>query len=318
MRATKPEPSPRSPGAPIGIQRDQNRGGEREILFASRESPVGTPRAMRRPVTDPLSPEHPYLPYTCREGFAVLCVCEGNATAVVDRVSLPLGKGDLLIVNPFEVCGILLPSPTSPFSLLTVTWHPHRIFPQEREENGFFSTLRDVTFQNHIPADHPANQPLRACIQRMEALQKSADFGDTVSIFAELTHFYALAITLLPSRKKAIEGNVNLAFMSRVGDYLEEHLDEDISTAELAKHFQYSAEHFCRLFKKCFGQTFKDYLNIYRIRKAREFIDAGDFDTLAEISTKCGFNNQNHFSRMFKKYIGILPSEYSRKKKQET
>jgi two-component system response regulator YesN len=73
---------------------------------------------------------------------------------------------------------------------------------------------------------------------------------------------------------------------------------------------------FCRLFKKCFNQTFKEYLNAFRVQKAKAFIDLGSSATLAAVSSKFGFTNQNHFSRMFKKHIGVLPSEYMNQKKE--
>ena len=98
--------------------------------------------------------------------------------------------------------------------------------------------------------------------------------------------------------------------MTKVSDYVESNLDQDISTSQIALACQYSTEHFCRLFKKCFGTTFKDYLNIYRIQRAKNHIDCKKFTTLAEVSSRYGFNNQNHFSHMFKKYVGMLPSEY--------
>jgi AraC-like DNA-binding protein len=49
-----------------------------------------------------------------------------------------------------------------------------------------------------------------------------------------------------------------------------------------------------------------------------EFIEHGEFATIAEVSTRFGFNNQNHFGHMFKKYVGILPSEYISRQKSGT
>ena len=97
---------------------------------------------------------------------------------------------------------------------------------------------------------------------------------------------------------------------------IDKNLEEPISTADIAAYCQYSTEHFCRLFKKCFNQTFKEYLNAFRVQKAKAFIDLGNSATLAAVSSKFGFTNQNHFSRMFKKHIGVLPSEYMNQKKE--
>jgi AraC-like DNA-binding protein len=106
--------------------------------------------------------------------------------------------------------------------------------------------------------------------------------------------------------------------MLKVSTYIEQNLDQDIATTDVATFCQYSTEHFCRLFKKCFNKTFKSYLNIYRICRAKELIDSGKITTIAALSTTVGFNNQNHFGHMFKKYVGILPSEYISRQKSGT
>ena len=53
-----------------------------------------------------------------------------------------------------------------------------------------------------------------------------------------------------------------------------------------------------------------NYLMNYRLSQARNFLIERPDESIREISADCGFKSEAHFSRFFKKNIGITPSEY--------
>ena len=63
-----------------------------------------------------------------------------------------------------------------------------------------------------------------------------------------------------------------------------------------------------------FGENFKEYLNIYRIKKAKEIIKQNNYVTVKELSAMVGFNNSDTFIRVFKRYEGTSPGQYLSKK----
>ncbi len=273
-------------------------------------------RKLLHPLSDTSSSGAPCLPYQYHEGMTLILVTGGTAVAVVQGEPITLSAGDLLAAAPFEAHGLFLKG-TSPVGTVRLTWHPRGIFPPERESDGFFSELRELRFSRLISHGADGNHEIRSAVERIGEALLSPQAGSSVSAYADLMSIYATVSRLRLYRENTPENGYIREFMSRVSDYLEDHADEDISTSDIAAHCQYTTEHFCRLFKKCFDKTFKDYLNIYRIHRAKAFIDEGNYETLAEISSKCGFNNQNHFSHMFKKYVGTLPSEYGKREKKE-
>jgi AraC-like DNA-binding protein len=56
------------------------------------------------------------------------------------------------------------------------------------------------------------------------------------------------------------------------------------------------------------GKTLVEYINIVRCEHARELLSSGSFN-VGESAEQCGFQDISYFSRIYKKYIGILPSE---------
>lgn len=70
-----------------------------------------------------------------------------------------------------------------------------------------------------------------------------------------------------------------------------------------------SLSSFGRRFKKKTGMTFVDYVNSMRISSARSLLRNPDL-SLLQISLACGYGNQCHFNRTFKKIVGITPGQY--------
>lgn len=95
-------------------------------------------------------------------------------------------------------------------------------------------------------------------------------------------------------------------------EYIIEHYSENINLNQIADHFSITPFYLSRLVKRHTGKTFTDYLTYYRILKAKEMIQKGDL-SIKEITYTAGFNSQNYFSKIFKKYTGDTPSEYRNK-----
>ncbi len=90
--------------------------------------------------------------------------------------------------------------------------------------------------------------------------------------------------------------------------YIQNHFDEDITLDEITKHSAMSKTRFCNLFNSITGTSFKNYLNMFRIKKASEMILTGE--KLSAVSTRCGYNDFSTFYRNFKKYMSVSPAEY--------
>lgn len=82
--------------------------------------------------------------------------------------------------------------------------------------------------------------------------------------------------------------------------------------ATLAAASGYTPSYFCTLYQKMYGITPIDELLQYRIIIAKEELIKREL-SVTEISRKCGFSSIHHFSRYFKKYVGVSPAVFSQK-----
>lgn len=92
-------------------------------------------------------------------------------------------------------------------------------------------------------------------------------------------------------------------------DYINEHFQSQVTLEELAKHAYVSPYYLSRMFKKELGKNFVDYLNEKRIGRAKALFRDADLKTY-EVAEYVGISDAHYFSRLFKKYTGMTPTDY--------
>lgn len=99
--------------------------------------------------------------------------------------------------------------------------------------------------------------------------------------------------------------------INRVFEFIDENLDSDLSLKAIAEIAFFSPFHFHRIFKFITGETLNEYVTRRRIEKsALELLHKSL--TTSEIAYKFGFSDNSSFSKTFKKYYGISPTEFRR------
>ena len=93
--------------------------------------------------------------------------------------------------------------------------------------------------------------------------------------------------------------------------YAKEHLKEEISLEKIEGELNISRNYFCCLFKEATGETFWDYITRIRVEKAKELL--GTNMKNYEIILEVGYENPSYLSKVFKKYVGLTPTQYRKK-----
>ncbi|MEV4734522.1 AraC family transcriptional regulator [Saccharopolyspora sp. NPDC049426] len=94
-----------------------------------------------------------------------------------------------------------------------------------------------------------------------------------------------------------------------VREYIREHLNEDLSLQDLAGVLALSKFHFARRFRNATGTTPHRFVFQERLERAQELM-RGSGTTFAEIARVCGFADQSHMNRHFRKRFGTTPTRY--------
>lgn len=109
---------------------------------------------------------------------------------------------------------------------------------------------------------------------------------------------------------------IALIRISSIIDFMEANFKEELDLNQLADISCMSVRNFQRIFKKATGQSPIDYLIQVRLQKAKYFLRE-TLMPISEIAIETGFNDNNYFSREFKKVLGVPPSLYRMRFKEE-
>jgi AraC family transcriptional regulator len=110
---------------------------------------------------------------------------------------------------------------------------------------------------------------------------------------------------------RAPRGGLAAWQVRRIMVFVEDNLARRIGVNELASLTGFSPAHFSRSFRVSFNETPHHYL--VRMRVERALVQLQSADTpLSQVATECGFSDQSHFNRAFKKMLGASPGAWRR------
>ena len=105
--------------------------------------------------------------------------------------------------------------------------------------------------------------------------------------------------------------------MHEVDDYITEHVKDNITTKELSHKFGLVSPYLSKLFKEYKGETPTQYIQNIRIQCAKEMLKQYPGMLAKDVAELVGYGNPLYFSKIFKKKVGVYPSEYREGKKDK-
>ena len=97
--------------------------------------------------------------------------------------------------------------------------------------------------------------------------------------------------------------------MQRVRDFVEAHLDDDLSLTVLADIACLSPYHFSRSFKQAVGVGQQRYVMQRRLERAKRLLRR-THEPFAQVAQEAGFADQSHLSQIFRRELGVTPGRF--------
>lgn len=104
-------------------------------------------------------------------------------------------------------------------------------------------------------------------------------------------------------------GGMPTARLNRVLDFINAKISEDLTLSELARTAGMSPHYFCELFKQSTGLSPHQYVIRRKIELAKELLSDPRV-RIIEASARTGFVDQSHFTKVFRRVVGVSPSRY--------
>lgn len=233
-----------------------------------------------------------------RPNYIVHYVLEGSGTYYVNNETYQLSEGQGFVIFPNKQT-----------TYIADTDHPwHYVWI------GFSGKLSETHLANiGITCQHPVynvgkKHKIVNIVRQMLDINKVNDTSQYLfqsnlfALMAEL-HFYAKT-----NIKKDQRSDVN-PLVGRTLNYIESNLDKSFTINELSENLFVNRSYLSRIFKKEMKISLKNYIDNFRVTRAREMLSTSEFE-LFEIAKQTGFTSYNSFYKTFKNVTKQTPSQY--------
>lgn len=148
---------------------------------------------------------------------------------------------------------------------------------------------------------------------KLEKTYNSQTFGDDVYLkcfLAELLVLVNRSFMDIPEEEVEDEATSN-QLVDGLLEYIDAHLDTELTLDLLSEQFFISKYHLMRVFKKYVGYTVHQYITLKRFMLAEKYLLENKSAT--EVFMRCGFRNYSTFQKAFTKHYGVTPSQFAKK-----
>jgi AraC family transcriptional regulator len=99
------------------------------------------------------------------------------------------------------------------------------------------------------------------------------------------------------------------SWLLRARDYIQNHHLKSLRLNEIAEAVDIHPVHLARRYRQFSGRPVGEHLRQLRVDTARDRLRGTD-QSLADIAAECGFSDQAHFGRVFRRFTGTTPARY--------
>lgn len=186
------------------------------------------------------------------------------------------------------------------------TWMESTQLPAEED------SVRLKSLEFVLLAEHIAYEDGSMGEYRFNSRSNYLHYIETADI--EQLHVWFVNGVTKAAKKIAGKGETHAGnVIDQAKKYIQEHYTQDLSLEDVSKAVNISSYYFSKLFKDKTGVTFVEYLTKLRMEKA-ECMLQDPANSVRDICYAVGYQDPNYFSRIFKRYVGVTPSEYRQKK----
>lgn len=244
--------------------------------------------------------EGAYFSYEFSKHFhnvpAVGVVETGSMGAFHENKNHALTQGTLLMFNPGEV--------HAAYPLNADGWSFRMLYlePELYEKLSIEHGHETIGFTQPFAYDPQLAASLADLHRRLEAHCDALEVESLlVGIFGQLAGRYSAGLPAETARTETDK-------VQRMLEYINEHYQSDVSLDDLAEVSGFSVFHLLRTFRKNVGITPHRYLTQLRVEMGKRLLREGK--DINDVALQVGFADQSHFTRHFKRILGVTPGQY--------
>ena len=236
--------------------------------------------------------------------FEMIYVKDGKAKITVNHNSFIAEKGDLLFISPYSLHSVET-IPDECFSHVCFCFDLSML-PDTKLTEKLIDGV--IYIANLVESTSAHNEKLRTMFEEIDdAMTASSSYWElTVQGNLNLMFSYIMQNSLISDSALHSESK---DFCIKVSKFLKDHYKEKLTSSVIADELNLYQGYFCRIFKKNFSMRFSDYLNMYRLEKAKNLLLKTDI-SVTEVAYEVGYDNPSYFTKIFRIQNGVSPKKF--------
>jgi len=266
--------------------------------------------------------EHPghvntILPIHWHNEMEIIYLDQGTATFKVENREYSIREGEAVIVHPGELhSGVSKEYGHIKFYSIVFKFTWLSSFYNDRIQEQFLVPILSDTrlpsvlkseVHEHLELVNYIRQILRSFERKAAAYEMS--LKATLLLLIAKSYQHGLIESRVELRMERGRGHELSSKIKQVLIFMEKNSGENLQLDQLASIVSLSRSHFCKFFKEQTGMRPMEYLNFIRINKAATQLRTGT-NSVINAALDSGFHHMSYFSKWFKYFMNMTPSEY--------
>lgn len=241
--------------------------------------------------------------------YEIYLFISGGVTYQIEGKAYLLEPGDIVLINSRELHQAVINS-REPVYERIVLWINRAFLKSLSDEKTDLSLCFEGTNRkNVIRGDIELKKSIKILLGKLLNLQYYKGVGNDLLYKAYITEIMVYLNNLILNENTQLDTGIrNSNLIDSMIDYINNHLEEDITIDKLSEHFYLSKFHLSREFKKYIGTTIHRYIVQKKLIEAKELIIRGI--PIIDVYKQCGFGEYSNFFRAFKKEYGVTPKQF--------
>lgn len=233
----------------------------------------------------------------------------GDVTYLIEGKTYQLTPGDIVLVNSKELHQAYINSKNSTYERIVLWINASFLRELSTETVDLTQCFESPTRKNVLRLDYEWQQSIRILLNKLILLERFQGIGRELLYKAYITEL------MVYINNQTFHENVRLDVEAKksnltlhILEYINTHLDEDITIDDISEYTYLSKYHLSREFKKNTGTTLHRYILQKKLIAAKELI-LKDIP-ITHVYEQCGFGDYSNFFRAFKNEYGMTPKQY--------
>ncbi|NMM64827.1 AraC family transcriptional regulator [Clostridium sp. P21] len=233
----------------------------------------------------------------------------GDVKYLIEGKSYNLKLGDIILINTKELHQAVINSMKVPYERIVLWINKSFLKGLSTPTTDLTLCFESIEKRSVIRADIETQQNIKTQLNKLLLLENHKDFGKDLLYKAYIVELIINLSNFVLDDKSNSNIDVKKSnLIDRIVEYINNHLDKDITIDELSKEFYLSKFHLAREFKRHTGTTIHRYIVQKKLIEAKELI-LKDYP-INSVYKQSGFGDYSNFFRAFKNEYGVTPKQF--------